>query len=131
MHPPFGFALFYLRSVAPHDDYKDKLTGRLIQKVTTGEIYWGAVPFVLIQIIMVGLIISFPGLVSTGGNVAGTVDTDKAFQEMRAQQKSTDQADKAASVPGAASAPPPDGVTEKDDPMRGLLDEIKKEGKKP
>ena len=27
MHPPFGFALFYLRSVAAHDDYKDKLTG--------------------------------------------------------------------------------------------------------
>ncbi|HNG81144.1 MAG TPA: TRAP transporter large permease subunit, partial [Burkholderiaceae bacterium] len=66
MHPPFGFALFYLRSVAPTEDYKDRLTAKLIPKVTTGQIYWGAVPFVIIQIIMVGLIIGFPSLVSTG-----------------------------------------------------------------
>ena len=66
MHPPFGFALFYLRSVAPAKDFTDKLTGRLTARVTTGQIYWGAVPFVLIQIIMVALIISFPGIV-TGG----------------------------------------------------------------
>ncbi len=44
----------------------DKLTGRLTARVTTGQIYWGAVPFVLIQIIMVALIIAFPGIV-TGG----------------------------------------------------------------
>jgi TRAP-type mannitol/chloroaromatic compound transport system permease large subunit len=60
MHPPFGFALFYLRSVAPSQDYKDRLTNQLIPKVTTGQIYWGAVPFVVIQIIMVGLVIAFP-----------------------------------------------------------------------
>ena len=66
MHPPFGFALFYLRSVAPAKDFTDKLTGRLTARVTTGQIYWGAVPFVLIQIVMVALIISFPGIV-TGG----------------------------------------------------------------
>ena len=51
MHPPFGFALFYLRSVAP-------------KSVKTSDIYWGAIPFVLIQILMVALIISFPRLVS-------------------------------------------------------------------
>jgi len=66
MHPPFGFALFYLRSVAPAKDFTDTLTGRLTARVTTGQIYWGAVPFVLIQIVMVALIISFPGIV-TGG----------------------------------------------------------------
>jgi GntP family gluconate:H+ symporter len=66
MHPPFGFALFYLRSVAPTEDYKDRITNKLIPKVTTGQIYWGAVPFVVIQIIMVGLIIAFPNLVSGG-----------------------------------------------------------------
>ncbi|WP_019141471.1 TRAP transporter large permease [Noviherbaspirillum massiliense] len=53
MHPPFGFALFYLRSVAP-------------KEVKTSDIYWGAVPFVLIQVIMVALIISFPSIVSVG-----------------------------------------------------------------
>ena len=46
MHPPFGFALFYLRSVAPARDYLDKVTGATIAPVTTGQIYWGAVPFV-------------------------------------------------------------------------------------
>ena len=63
MHPPFGFALFYLRSVAPSKDYNDKVTGRNIPKVTTGQIYWGAVPFVVIQIIMVALVIAFPQMV--------------------------------------------------------------------
>ena len=63
MHPPFGFALFFLRSVAAKDEYTDKVTGKRIKGVATGEIYWGAVPFVGIQILMVALVIAFPGLV--------------------------------------------------------------------
>ncbi|HQZ02903.1 MAG TPA: TRAP transporter large permease subunit [Thauera sp.] len=53
LHPPFGFALFFLRSVAS-------------EKVKTSSIYWGAVPFVIIQLIAVGAIIAFPELVSYG-----------------------------------------------------------------
>jgi tripartite ATP-independent transporter DctM subunit len=64
MHPPFGFALFYLRSVAPAQGYLDKITGKSIAPVTTGQIYWGAVPFVVIQVIMVGIVIGFPSLVT-------------------------------------------------------------------
>jgi TRAP-type mannitol/chloroaromatic compound transport system permease large subunit len=133
MHPPFGFALFYLRSVAPHDDYKDKITGRLIDKVTTGQIYWGAVPFVLIQVIMVGMIIAFPGLVRTAGAVDSSIDTDKAFQQMRVDQKAADQADNAASAPAGAASMPEAEASVKDDPMRGLLDQVKKDqdSKKP
>ncbi len=63
MHPPFGFALFYLRSVAPKSPYTDKVTGIRTDGVTTGQIYWGAVPFVIIQVVMVGVVIAFPGLV--------------------------------------------------------------------
>jgi TRAP-type mannitol/chloroaromatic compound transport system permease large subunit len=63
MHPPFGFALFYLRSVAPRESYLDRVTGKLTDPVTTGQIYWGAVPFVVIQCVMVGLVIAFPGMV--------------------------------------------------------------------
>jgi tripartite ATP-independent transporter DctM subunit len=63
MHPPFGFALFYLRSVAAKVPYIDKITGIRTQPVTTGQIYWGAVPFVCIQVIMVCLVIAFPGMV--------------------------------------------------------------------
>ncbi len=53
MHPPFGFALFYLRSVAP-------------AQIRTADIYWGAVPFLGIQLLMVVLIILFPDLVGWG-----------------------------------------------------------------
>jgi TRAP-type mannitol/chloroaromatic compound transport system permease large subunit len=63
MHPPFGFALFYLRSVAPRQPYKDRITGKKLEPVTTGQIYWGAVPFVLIQLIMVALAILFPAMI--------------------------------------------------------------------
>jgi TRAP-type mannitol/chloroaromatic compound transport system permease large subunit len=63
MHPPFGFALFYLRSVAARVPYIDKITGNKIAPVTTGQIYWGAVPFVIIQVVMVGLTITFPQMV--------------------------------------------------------------------
>jgi tripartite ATP-independent transporter DctM subunit len=52
MHPPFGFALFYLRSVAP-------------KAVRTADIYWGAVPFLVVQIIMVALVLAFPGIVGS------------------------------------------------------------------
>ena len=63
MHPPFGFALFYLRSVAARVPYLDRVTGRQIAPITTGQIYWGAVPFVCIQVVMVGLTIAFPQMV--------------------------------------------------------------------
>lgn len=64
MHPPFGFALFYLRSVAPKEDYVDKLTGKTIAKVTTGQIYWGSIPFIVIQLIMVVLVLAYPQMVT-------------------------------------------------------------------
>jgi GntP family gluconate:H+ symporter len=83
MHPPFGFALFYLRSVAPADDYKDRLTGKTIPRVTTGQIYWGAVPFVIIQIIMVSLIIAFPALVSGGLGKKEEINIDNVQIEMQ------------------------------------------------
>jgi TRAP-type mannitol/chloroaromatic compound transport system permease large subunit len=63
MHPPFGFALFYLRSVAPASAFLDRVSGKLTAPVTTAQIYWGAVPFVIMQLMMVGVLIAFPGLV--------------------------------------------------------------------
>ena len=77
MHPPFGFALFYLRSVAPNEDYTDKITRKPIARVTTGQIYWGAVPFVVIQLIMVGILIAFPELVLWALGDLTPVDLDK------------------------------------------------------
>ncbi|MBI5130216.1 MAG: TRAP transporter large permease subunit [Rhodopseudomonas palustris] len=77
MHPPFGFALFYLRSVAPKESYIDRLTGKRMEPVTTGQIYWGAVPFVIIQLIMVALVIAFPSMVMHYKGIASTVDPSK------------------------------------------------------
>src|SRR5690606_35487669 len=74
VHPPFGFALFYLRSVAPKEDYKDKITGKIIAKVRTIDIYWGSVPFICIQLIMVIIVLAFPGLVTHYKSGASDVD---------------------------------------------------------
>jgi len=74
MHPPFGFALFYLRSVAPKTDYRDRVTGRMIGRVKTSDIYWGSVPFIVIQLIMVGIVMLFPGIVMHYKSDAPTVD---------------------------------------------------------
>jgi tripartite ATP-independent transporter DctM subunit len=84
MHPPFGFALFYLRSVAPKVPYVDRLTGKTMEPVTTGQIYWGAVPFVVIQVIMVGLVIGFPGMVMHYKNT-GAPTLDAAAVERNLQ----------------------------------------------
>jgi tripartite ATP-independent transporter DctM subunit len=52
MHPPFGFALFYLRGVAP-------------KEVKSSDIYWGALPWVALQLVMVVLVMAFPAMVTT------------------------------------------------------------------
>jgi hypothetical protein len=88
MHPPFGFALFYLRSVAPAKEYLDRHTGRKTAPVTTGQIYWGAVPFVLIQILMVALIIAFPNLVSGGLATKEKIDIQNIRIEVPAEEAS-------------------------------------------
>ena len=77
MHPPFGFALFYLRSVAAKRQYTDRVTGLRMAPVTTGQIYWGAVPFVLIQVVMIALVIAFPQMVMVYKSGETTVDPSK------------------------------------------------------
>jgi len=64
MHPPFGYALFYLRSVAPSEEYIDRVTGKRVAPLTTGQIYWGVIPFVIMQLLMVGTVIAFPRMVT-------------------------------------------------------------------
>jgi tripartite ATP-independent transporter DctM subunit len=84
MHPPFGFALFYLRSVAPREPYIDRVSGKRTDGVTTGQIYWGAVPFVVIQCIMVGLVIAFPAMVMHYKSTGPQIDPSKVKIEIEA-----------------------------------------------
>jgi TRAP-type mannitol/chloroaromatic compound transport system permease large subunit len=83
LHPPFGFALFYLRSVAPRQPYIDRITGQRMEPVTTGQIYWGAVPFVVIQCVMVGLVIAFPGMVMHYKDAGPKIDPSKIEEQLR------------------------------------------------
>jgi GntP family gluconate:H+ symporter len=133
MHPPFGFALFYLRSVAPSRAYSDKLTKKLIQPVTTMQIYWGAIPFVIIQIIMVTAIIFFPGIVSSGLDKTAAVDLDKVGAEMMATMPTDeppatppvmDSSAPEGSAP-AAQNEPAGGTNANDDPMKALEESMK------
>jgi tripartite ATP-independent transporter DctM subunit len=82
MHPPFGFALFYLRSVAPREPYTDRLSGKIMPPVTTGEIYWGAAPFVVIQCIAVALVIAVPALVMHYKSTGPQIDPSKVRIEI-------------------------------------------------
>jgi tripartite ATP-independent transporter DctM subunit len=112
MHPPFGFALFYLRSVAPDREYADKVTGRPIAPVTTAQIYWGAVPFVVIQLIMVGILIAFPGLV-TGSLDRSAVDPSRIELEIPETDYQSGQPDSDADVPDFGSPARDEGDTAK------------------
>jgi TRAP-type mannitol/chloroaromatic compound transport system permease large subunit len=79
--PPFGFALFYLRSVAPRHDYSDRVTGRKIAAVSTAEIYKGGLAFIAIQLFMVVMVIAFPRMVIEDSRKA-PVDLDKIQLEV-------------------------------------------------
>jgi tripartite ATP-independent transporter DctM subunit len=108
MHPPFGFSLFYLRSVAPTRAYRDKITGHSIAPVTTGQIYLGAIPFVLIQILMVAIVIGFPGLVTH--YKSGRVEADPASVNINVPMPGADGSNPfgTPAAPDFGTPPPPD-----------------------
>lgn len=74
MHPPFGFSLFFLRSVAPKESYTDRITNQEIAPITTVQIYQGAIPFLLIQLFVMALVIIFPELAQVDSESAGDLD---------------------------------------------------------
>ncbi len=125
MHPPFGFALFFLRSVAPSTAYVDRVTGKKTEPVTTMQIYWGAVPFVIIQIIMVALIIFFPGIVSSGLDKEEKIDLDQVQLQMEASSNPTPSA-----TPDAATTTEEGKKAEEEDPMKAMQEALEKESKK-
>jgi tripartite ATP-independent transporter DctM subunit len=84
LHPPFGFALFYLRSVTP-------------RSIRTTEIYWGSIPFVAIQILMVAIVIAFPRIVTGNVSEAAGAIKGSGAEELRRQ------------IEGPFKAPAPSG----------------------
>jgi len=72
--PPFGFALFFMRSVTPASDYVDKITQKTIRGIKTSEIYRAGLVFVVIQLLMIALLVLFPELVDRSPDLSN-IDT--------------------------------------------------------
>jgi TRAP-type mannitol/chloroaromatic compound transport system permease large subunit len=123
--PPFGFALFYLRSVAAKTDYTDRITQQRIPAVTTGEIYRGAIAFIVIQLVMIAVVITWPQLVTGGLDKASTVNVDDIKIEMPLDPDA--EAKEAEEAEGQAEEGEKEGEEEADDPAKALMEEMKKE----
>jgi TRAP-type mannitol/chloroaromatic compound transport system permease large subunit len=134
MHPPFGFALFYLRSVAPEKPYLDRVTKKIMEPVTTMQIYKGAIPFVLIQIAMVGLLIAFPQLVTGSLDKKPVYNMESIGEQMRDSLVDTgnpyDAAPDASEAPASQAEPEPQSAVPEDDPMKAMQEALKAQGKK-
>ena len=74
MHPPFGFALFYLRGIAP-------------PSIKTSEIYWGAIPWVVLQVILVIIVIAWPQSVTYWIDKATNVDPSSIHINVQQQDE--------------------------------------------
>jgi TRAP-type mannitol/chloroaromatic compound transport system permease large subunit len=143
--PPFGFALFYLRSVAAKKDYKDRITGETIPAVTTAQIYKGSIAFIILQVIMVGVVIAFPKLVIDGIDQGVKVDADKALESLMQQTPATPALPGSLEPPAPASAPaglapaaptsgglpaPAPAPAAQEDPMKAVLEAVKEDAAK-
>ncbi|WP_439517249.1 TRAP transporter large permease [Hydrogenophaga sp.] len=135
--PPFGFALFYLRSVAARSDYTDVVTKERIPAVTTAQIYKGSIAFIILQLIMVAVVVLNPTLVTGSLGAKVQVDDDAVSDMLRnmpgleeaspqeeAPQEEEAPAEEAAEVPEPdASAP---AQEPEDDPGKALQDSLRK-----
>ncbi|MBM3386952.1 MAG: TRAP transporter large permease subunit [Betaproteobacteria bacterium] len=111
--PPFGFALFYLRSVAPKRDYKDRVTGQNIAAVTTTEIYKGSIAFIVLQVIMVIAVIVMPGLVTGGMDQKKELDQASVMEQLEQSSMSEEaEASDASAANGAAGKSDEDALKE-------------------
>ena len=83
MHPPFGFALFYLRGIAD-TLFKE---GRIEKPVKSNDIYMGAIPWVIMQLVLVVIVIFVPETVTMFLDKEEKVDLDKVVIEMPTEQE--------------------------------------------
>ncbi len=132
--PPFGFALFYLRSVAPWVDYNDRVTNQRIKAVTTAQIYKGSIIFIILQLTMLAAVIAFPNLVTDRLDKAPKVNLESIILEaetgdygkqaedpMEALVPQQSATDKTAQEAG--------GAAQEEDPMEAVKRAIEQEAK--
>jgi tripartite ATP-independent transporter DctM subunit len=93
MHPPFGFALFYLRGIAP-------------KEVKSSDIYLGALPWVGLQMLLVGILVFFPEMVTGMLDKPPTGNLDAVEIRLDETPAAAEAPASGASGPGAGDAPP-------------------------
>ncbi len=126
MHPPFGFALFYLRGIS------DTLfkNGSIPRKVESKDIYLGAIPWVIMQLILVAIVIFFPQTVTVFLEKEKKLDLNKATEQLesmgRDQGAKRDPTEGMSAPPAGAPGAAPAG--EKEDPMEALKREMQGAG---
>ena len=122
--PPFGFALFYLRSVAAKKDYKDRVTGETIPAVTTAQIYKGSIAFIVLQLIMVGAVMMFPNLVTGGIEKTEKLNAEQVMEQLAMPPAEEEPAVDPLATPASGAEA---GEAKVDDPMRDLLESTEKQ----
>jgi predicted histidine transporter YuiF (NhaC family) len=134
LSPPFGFALFYLRSVAARTDYNDRVTNKRIPAVTTAQIYKGSVVFIALQIIMLVVVIAFPTLVTDSLDKTPAVN----LETMKIEAETGDYGKKEEDPMKMSTPQPTDdktapeavGATKEEDPMEAVKRAIEQDAKK-
>ena len=139
--PPFGFALFYLRSVAARQDYTDAVTGARIPAVTTAQIYKGSIAFIVLQLIMVSVILFNPQIVTgslTKQVQMGNEEVRDLLLDMApsseggyGSEEATSQDEEQPEGQPGLEPPKEEGADadKEEDPMKALQDSIKSEQK--
>jgi TRAP-type mannitol/chloroaromatic compound transport system permease large subunit len=135
LSPPFGFALFFLRSVAAKTDYNDRVTNKRIAAVTTAQIYKGSIMFIGLQLIMLAAVIAFPTLVtnSLDKKPAVNLETMKIEAETGDYGKKDDEDPMKALVPQPSedqAAQQTPGGTKEEDPMEAVKRALEQDAKK-
>ena len=115
MHPPFGFALFYLRGIAD-TLFKEK---RIDKPVLSNDIYLGSIPWVIMQLVLVAIVIFVPETVTAFLDKEEKVDIDKVQIELPVDNLSPPATP---GIPGAE--PSADDEQKKSDDEQKKMDEL-------
>ncbi len=81
MHPPFGFALFYLRGIAP-------------KEVKSSDIYLGAIPWVVMQLLLVAILIFWPGMVTNFLDKPVKINTENIQMDIKSEEPAGSSSEK-------------------------------------
>ena len=114
MHPPFGFALFYLRGIAD-TLFKEK---RIPQAIQSNDIYLGAIPWVVMQLILVTIVIFVPQTVTMFLDKAVVIDIDKVKIEIPPDESATPPGGAASGTAGSDPFAPPAAEPSSDDEQK-------------